>query len=285
MVAGSMTVTRLTGAVGVSIEGIDLNHIDDITLAEVKRLLFENGVVVVRRSRMDPASHLAFAQRWGPINMTRGTEDLAEKQQPVLPLDGYPDVLRLRNLGKSRTITEVWHADNCHVLKPTAIGILSAQQLPEVGGDTMFSNQYLAYETLSSAMKQILRGKRLQHTGETNPGFLDGKTEIPRFYHPIVRTHPGSGRRAIFVGGRPSPAHQGIEGMTESESNALHQFLFDHSIQPHHCYRHRWVEGDVLLWDNRCTMHYAVHDYGDAPREMHRVTIEGEIPYEAPYDD
>jgi taurine dioxygenase len=285
MVSRSMKVSRLAAALGVAIEGIHLADVDDDTLAEIKRLLFGNCVVVVRNSRLDPESHVAFGKRWGPLTMTRGTEDLAGKKQPMEPLAGHPEILRLFNLGKPRTLTEVWHADNCHVQRPTAVGILSAQRLPAVGGDTMFSSQYLAYENLSAPMKRILRGKRLEHTGETNPGFLEGKQEIPRFYHPIVRSHPDTGRRAIFIGGRPSPAHQGIEGMTLSESNALHQFLFDHSLQPHFCYRHQWREGDVLLWDNRCAMHYAVHDYGDEPREMHRVTIEGEVPFEAPYDD
>jgi taurine dioxygenase len=108
--------------------------------------------------------------------------------------------------------------------------------------------------------------------------------EIPFSCHPVVRTHPETGRRALYIGGAPSIAVPHFEGMTEQESHPLQRFLHEHSIQPDRCYRHRWQPGDVLMWDNRCTMHYAVHDYGDATREMNRVTVEGDVPFEAPYD-
>ena len=265
-----MKITRLSGALGASIEGIDIRNLGDDEFAKVRDTFFENAVLVIRNQHLKPDDHLAFAGRFGNIQMTSGTEKLKGPNTTVLPLEEHPQVLRIRNLGKKAVITEAWHADNCHVERPTSIAILAAQDLPSVGGDTIFANQYLAYDELSSAMKRMLRGLKMLHFGDTQPGYNDGKTDgatIPRFHHPVVRTNPDTGRRALFIGGRPGRGHGDIEGLKPAESLALHQFLLHHATEPHFCYRHRWMDGDVLLWDNRCTLHYAVHDYGDAVRK------------------
>jgi taurine dioxygenase len=301
----------MTGTIGAEIEGIDLRDLDDAAFAAVKRTFLQYCVVVIRGQHLEPEPHVAFAARFGKLVMTPGTEssDPQNKQSTAAGLQGHPYVLRVRNTGKAFAYTENWHSDNCFSEHPTAISILAAQQIPAVGGDTVFSNQYVAYETLSDGMKRMLRGLRLKHTGAAQVVISDATggvpaadlhrrygggsvatlaakaaAEIPFAYHPVVRTHPETRRRALYIGGVPSIASPHFEGMTEQESHPLQRFLHEHSIQPDRCYRHRWQPGDVLMWDNRCTMHYAVHDYGDATREMNRVTVQGEVPFEAPYE-
>ncbi|MBT6275420.1 MAG: TauD/TfdA family dioxygenase, partial [Chromatiales bacterium] len=155
--------------------------------------------------------------------------------------------------------------------------ILSAREVP-VGGDTMWSNQYLAYETLSSGMQALLDGVRAEFKG-TRLAALSGSTgPVPSSFHPIIRTHPETNRKALFIG-RPSDTSPRLENMTEAESLPILQYLYQHSTQPDRIYRHRWNNGDVVMWDNRCTMHYAVHDFGDAVvRDLHRISIKGAVP-------
>lgn len=278
-------VQRMTGTIGASITGIDLNKLDDETFARLHEAFLDHCVIVVRNQNLEPDQHIAFGSRFGPLVMTLGAEIL-DKPAPVGALEGYPQILEIRNLGKKETITETWHADNDHVPCPTSISLLAAKDLPPAGGDTMFCNQYLAYETLSDRMKFLLRGLRLKHTGANQLAYR-GKVnvDIPYAMHPVVCTHPDTDRRVLYLGGPPDLARPHFEGMSVRESEPLHRFLFDHSIQPHSVYRHHWCKGDVLIWDNRCTMHYAVHDYGDAPRNMNRVTVQGQVPFESPYFD
>lgn len=279
--SSTLQVRRMTAAIGASVEGVDLRRLDDATFAIVRQAFLDNCVVVFRGQNLDPDSQIAFGRRFGELVHTEGSVNHS-KENEFGALRSHPEILRIRNTGRGIN----WHTDNCHVPKPTAISILAAQQLPPVGGDTIFSNQYLAYETLSPGYKRMLRGMRLKHTGSSQTIYR-GKpaSEIPFHYHPLVRTHPDTGRRTLFLGGRVSPARPHYEGMTEQESQPIQQYLLEHSTQPDRCYRHQWRDGDVLMWDNRCTLHFAVYDYGKEVRDMNRVTIEGDIPFEAPYED
>lgn len=275
-------IARLTGSIGASVEGVDLREIGDAAFAMLLAAFHDHCVLVIRGQYLEAQHQLAFGRRFGKLVMTLGTEKVADANA-ITGLDDHPEILRVRNVGKAHAGTEAWHADNCHVEHPTAISILAAVHLPDTGGDTIWSNQYLAYETLSEGMQRMLRGLRLKHTGATQAAFRGKQEGVPWQFHPLIRTHPHTARRALFIGGRPGPNRPHFEGMSERESAPLQQFLLEHSIQPDRCYRHQWQPGDVVMWDNRCTLHYAVHDYGDAQRDLNRVTVEGEKPFEAPY--
>ena len=174
----------------------------------------------------------------------------------------------------SRTPPHV--TDSAYLEKPPSISILAAQELPPAGGDTMFCNQYFAYDSLSDGLRTYLEGLRGKFTGAIMARRTGHEGEIPYTYHPLVRTHPETGRKALFIS-HPDTVPS-IENMTEAESRPLLDYLYAHGPQPDRSYRHIWQPGDVVMWDNRCTMHYAVHDFGDADRFMHRVTIAGERP-------
>lgn len=249
-----LTVARMSGTTGARIRGVDLNDLDDATFDMIHEALLAHGVVHLPGQDVAPEAHKAFGERFGPLHT-----------HPAAPgVDGHPEILLLQNYGKKRTITEVWHSDVTCETCPPAISILAARTLPEAGGDTMWANQYVAYERLSDGMKQMLEGLRAVHSA------FDLEA-----VHPVVRTHPESGRKALFVNGGFT---QHFEGMTRAESRPLLDYLVSFASAPDLTYRHTWSPGDVVLWDNRGVMHFAVHDYGDQERVMHRVTVAGDEP-------
>jgi taurine dioxygenase len=190
-------------------------------------------------------------------------------------LDGNRAVLVLDTYGE-RPVTDQWHSDVTMEESPPLGSFLLARVVP-VGGDTIFANQYLAYEALSDGMKRLLDGLCAVHNGDNfaRAGNYD-PASFPSNVHPIVRTHPETGRKALFV----NPVYtSGIDGMTVAESKPLLDYLFAHSVQPNFTFRHHWTEGDMLMWDNRCLQHFAVADYGSSPRTMHRVTVLGDRPF------
>lgn len=259
-------IEPLTAAIGSSVRNVDLAAFDDPTFATIHQAFHDRCMLVFPGQSVDDGALLAFAERWGEIMVT-----------PMLTyLDGYPGILRVRNRGKADTPTEYWHTDSAYLERPPVISILAARELPKTGGDTLWCNQYLAYETLSDGMKALLAGKRAKFSGAKMARRTGHEGDIPYTYHPIVRTHPVTGRKALFISHPETvPA---FEGMSEAESRPLLDYLYAHGPRPDRSYRHRWQPGDVVMWDNRCAMHYAVHDYGEEPRFMHRVTIAGERP-------
>jgi len=260
-------VRPLTGSIGASIRGAQLGELSDAQFAVIHRAFLDRCMLTFPDQHLDGADLTAFAQRWGEIVQT-----------PMLTyLDGYPGILRVFNRGKEASPTEYWHPDSAYLERPPAISILAAQELPEVGGDTMFCNQYIAYESLSKGMQTYLSGLRAKFSGAKMARRTGHEGEIPFTYHPIVRTHPETGHKALFISNAEMVPH--FEGMTEAESRPLLDFLYVNSPKPDRSYRHIWQPGDVVMWDNRCTMHYAVHDYGDeSERVMYRVTIAGDRP-------
>ena len=260
-------VRPLTGSIGAAIRGAPLGNLTDEQFAVIQRAFLDRCMLTFPDQHLDGADLTAFAQRWGEIMQT-----------PMLTyLDGYPGILRIFNRGKAATPTEYWHPDSAYLERPPAISILAAQDLPEVGGDTIFCNQYLAYEALSDGMKSYLEGLRGKFTAAIMARRTGHEGEVPFCYHPIVRTHPETGRKALFVS--HADTVPSLENMTEAESRPLLDFLYAHSPKPDRSYRHIWQPGDVVMWDNRCSMHYAVHDHGDeAERIMFRVTIAGDRP-------
>ncbi len=263
----TLELTPLTGHVAGRVEELSLAALTDTEFEEVHEAFLEHSVLVFPGQHLSVDDHVAFAARWGAFSISPFVQYLPD----------HPQVLPLQNLGKANAVTENWHYDSSFLPQPPSITILSARQIP-TGGDTMWSSQYHAYETLSDGMKRLLGGVRAEFAGTRLAKRVDKGSEVPSSLHPVVRTHPETGRKALFVG-HPGDTMRRFEDMTTEESLPLIEYLYEHSTQPDRLYRHRWTEGDVVMWDNRCTMHYAIHDYGEQTRSLHRISISGDTPH------
>ena len=259
-------VRPLNPVVGAAITGVDLSQpLDDETFSRMHQAFLDHCMLAFPGQFLEPPGLDLFGRRWG--------EPLVVPYLKPHQLPGFPAILKVTNMGKEETLTENWHFDSAFFEEPPPIAILAARKLPEVGGDTMWANQYAAYDALSSTMKELLGGLRAAFTG-TKVGD-DGERYDVETFHPLVRVHPITGRKALAAG-RPGESMPFIEGMTREESLPLLRFVYEHGSRPDFVYRHRWSPGDVVMWDNRCLLHYAVHDYGDQERELNRITILGE---------
>jgi taurine dioxygenase len=260
-----IATTPLTPAIGAEVSGIDLSRpLDEATFQAIRQLCLERCVLLFRGQSIDPVTHVAFTRRCG--------EALVIPYLKPLHHPGHPEIVVVPNMGKANTLTEQWHSESSFLPNPPCYTVLAAKELPSVGGDTMFANQYLAYDTLSPTLRELIAGLRAWHRG-VRPGSAaaaQGATG-PQTCHPVVLTHPDTGRKALFVNRAYTFC---FDGMTEAESRGLLEYLLEHSSRPEFTYRHRWAAGDVLMWDNRSAIHYAIHDHGDATRVMHR-TITG----------
>ncbi len=266
-VSPDLDLVRMTGALGAEVRGVDLTDLDDGQFARVHAAFLEHHVLVFRDQKLDPDALVAFGQRFGPLYV-----------HPIVPhIETHEEVIPISNLGKRRTITEVWHSDVTFAPCPPLASALYALSVPDAGGDTLFANQHLAFEALSPGMQRLLRGLRAVHSGD-GLGAAMKQGEAWRAHgqlHPVVRTHPETGRPALFVNRAFTRA---FEDMTPAESRPLLDFLIEWATAPHLQCRHRWRKGDLVMWDNRSIMHYAVHDHGDAKRNLHRITVEGDEP-------
>jgi taurine dioxygenase len=263
--SSDIVVRPLSPALGACVTGLDLRQpVDDDAFATLWQALLDRSVLVYPDQHLDAGALEGFGRRWG--------EPLVVPYLAPHAVAGHPAVLRVTNMGKEGTLTENWHFDSAFFDEPPPLAILAAQRLPDVGGDTMWANQYLAFEALSERMQELLGGLRAAFTGTRVDD--DGQRRDVVTYHPVVRTHPHTKRRALALGRIESVPY--FEGMTEAESRPLLRFLYEHATRPDLVYRHRWSPGDVVMWDNRCTLHYAIHDYGDAPRDLLRITVLGE---------
>ncbi|MGH0036586.1 MAG: TauD/TfdA dioxygenase family protein [Myxococcota bacterium] len=267
MATQPIEVTRAAGRLGAEVRGVDLCDLDDPTFEALHRAFLEHHVLVFRDQKLNAEQLVGFGRRWGPLFV-----------HPIVPhLEGVPEVVPIRNLGKRHTITEVWHSDVSFSERPPMASALYALEVPEAGGDTLFANQHAAYEGLSAGLQRMLDGLRAIHTGSVL-GALAGKGGDWKRHgqrHPVVRTHPETGRKALYV----SPGFTvAFEDMRREESLPLLEVLWDRATRPDVTFRHRWRVGDLVMWDNRSVMHYAIHDHGDAPRVLHRITVEGDVP-------
>ncbi len=260
-------IRPLTAEVGAEALDVDLDRLDEATFDEMRQALFARTMLVIRRDEpLGPDAQLAFTRRWGEVYIT----------PYVKKLDGYPEVLPVVNWGKAKTVTEAWHSDATFQPEPPGIAILAAQVIPGAGGDTMFANCCAAYEALSAGMKQMVERLRGVHVDTVLAKFagVEDANAKPQI-HPVVRTHPVTGRKSLFV----NPLFtQHFDGMSREESAGLLDYLYKHITRYEFVYRHRWQIGDIVMWDNRCTLHYAVHDYGDEKRVLHRTTVVGGKP-------
>jgi taurine dioxygenase len=265
-VRAGLEIRRLTGTIGAEITGASLADAHEATVEMIRSAVLKHRVAVVRDQFIEPEQQIAFGLRLGPFMTIPGIDS-------NLP---WPELFKITNLGKAKAAAEMWHTDGITLECPPSFSILAARTLPEAGGDTLFVDMGNAYRGLSPVYRRLLRGLRARHRAQRFRN--DNPREV---LHPLVRTIPETGDRVLYLGAALNAVD--IEGMTEAESRPLLDFLFDHATRPDGMYRHRWRPGDVLIWDNRAAMHYAVHDYGDEPRDLVRMMIAGERPFEASY--
>ncbi|HUA54226.1 MAG TPA: TauD/TfdA family dioxygenase [Candidatus Sulfotelmatobacter sp.] len=275
-------VQPIAGACGAEIHGVDLAaSIDDAeTIADVRQALLDHCVIFFRDQQLEPEQHKALARRFGKIFVHPNYNGVAPD----------PEILTfLREPGDERIIGEEWHTDTTMSPEPPMGAILHALEVPPYGGDTMFASQYAAYDALSDGMKAMLGKLRAVHSDRKVAGPAAGmnakrSTKVREdadwretvSVHPVVRTHPETGRKLLYVNASYTV---GFEDMTDAESQPLLDYLLEHGHRPEFTCRFRWQPGSVAFWDNRCTKHIAVHDAGPFRRLMRRVQICGDRPF------
>lgn len=276
----------ISGALGAEIEGADLSQpLNNQAFNDIHQALLDHQVIVFRDQKLTPQQQLAFAKRFGGIHhhpYISGLEDCPE----VMPI--------IKEADDTHTFGSGWHTDQMFTEKPAMGTMLYAREVPPAGGDTMFANLYLAYDALSDGMKAMLAGVKSYCVGDKfkqaggksrkddykgtsamagqvrDPGDVQTESE-----HPLIRTHPETGRKALYIGGHA----QRFADMTDAESEPLLNYLKQHATRPEFTCRVRWEPGTLTFWDNRCTEHHAIGDYDGHRREAHRITIQGDAPF------
>src|SRR5918993_3027929 len=280
MQSTKLEVQPIAGALGAEVHGVDLGQdLDDAVVAEIRRALLAHCVIFFRDQEFDARQHKALARRFGDIF-------IHPNYYGVVP---DPEILEIRREpGDTRVVGEEWHSDTTMMAKPPMGAILYAIEVPPHGGDTLFANQYLAYETLSDGMKRMLAGLRAIHSdrkvagpqsrvnvGRTTKARDDDAWRETITVHPVIRAHPETGRPLLYVNASYTV---GFEGMTEAESKPLLDFLMEHGNRPEFTFRFRYEKGSIAFWDNRSTKHIALGDTGPFRRLMRRVQISGDKP-------
>lgn len=264
-----VTVRRLSPVIGAEIGGVDLTlPLDDETFGAVRQALLDHELIVMRDQHLTDAQHSAFAERFGTLQRFPFADPVDESLPGVhaIAIDGAQP---------RRTNADVWHTDATFMECPPLGSVLRAVRLPECGGDTLFASASAAYAALSPQMRTLVDGLTATHDfSQSTTHRRPLHDEYPPVVHPVVRTHPVTGRKAIFVN-RIFTVR--INELSEQESEAILALLYAHVGSPDFQVRVTWQPGTVVMWDNRCTQHYAVLDYGE-PRVMHRVVVEGDRP-------
>lgn len=272
-------------ALGAEVVGFDLgsSNVDDDVIAEFRRALAENCILLMRDQKITPDQHVSFSRRFGELEHHVLNDYL---------LPGHPEIYIISNVKENEKPVgragagQYWHTDLSYVKCPSLGSLMYAVEVPETGGDTMFANMYKAYDALSEPMKRFLSGLKGVHdfaytqatyiapAGRTKPASPEQLAKTPPVEHPLVRTHPETGRKSLYV----SPGMMThIAGLAPAEGRAILGFLFEHVTRPEFVYRHRWQVGDLVFWDNRAAIHCAVDDYGPEDRRlMYRTTIKGD---------
>lgn len=251
-----MQQTQLS-PVGLRLEGVDLGA-GSVAPEELQRLLAEHGVLVVPGQTLDDEQFTEFLRSLGELTFTKGE----------IPVDGHPDLNVISNVGRTEPPRSSWHVDTSYVARIPAYTALRTVEVPEVGGETLFTNQYRAYETLPDDLKRELDGRTITHAVT---GVEPGPDEETSAEHDVFRTHPISGRTAVYIS---MPARcVAVSGMDEEQAKRAVQAAFDHSTREDNVLRHSWAPGDVVIWDNRCVLHKADHSGVVGDRVMHRGMV------------
>ena len=278
----TISIKPIAGALGAEVAGVDLSRpLSDGAIGEIRAALLENLVIFFHDQHLTPEQHLAFGRRFGALQIHEFVE----------AMEGYPEILEVRKEAEEkRNFGGGWHTDVSYLERPSLGSVLYALDVPDHGGDTMFANQYLAYEALSDGMKRMLEGMTAIHSarrpygpnaarahdyGPSSMHFIFSEAAHAEIEHPVVRTHRETGKKALYVN-RTFTLR--FKDMTEEESAPLLHYLCDHAVRPEFTCRFRWQPNSIAFWDNRCVQHNAINDYHGQRRILHRVTIEGERP-------
>lgn len=280
-VAPTFSVERVSPSFGAYVYGVELATLTDpAQLAALRQALVTHKVLIFRAQSLTPDTQVRLGNRLG--SLTAG--------HPIVTAldEAHPEIYALD--AADGGFADVWHTDLTFVRRPPMGSILRAVNVPPVGGDTNWADSQLAYESLNPAVQRMVDGLTAIHDGTREWGYYLQQRRAGRgnewegqvferfepISHPVVRVHPETGRKGLFV----NPGFTShIEGVSDAESRAILDMLYAHLTKPEHIVRHRWTAEDVVMWDNRSTIHYANRDYGDFRRIMHRVTMSGDAPY------
>jgi len=274
----TIVMRQLSYALGAEVLGVDLTRqLSESGFGEIYRAFLDHGILLLRGQKVSREQHIEFSRRFGELDRH---DSLPRDRHPE-----YPELLMVTNLpqadgqpSNSRYTGQLWHSDLSFTLVPSLGSLLRAIEVPPVGGDTMFCNMYAAYDALSAGMKALIADLHGVHRPERKNAGISPEWEQenqrinPPAAQPVVRVHPETGRRALYIGEKV----KSFEGMTEEESRPLIEYLILHATRPQYLYRHQWKQDDILIWDNRCTMHVALGDYDPSlRRHMERTTVMG----------
>ncbi|WP_439813876.1 TauD/TfdA dioxygenase family protein [Zavarzinia sp. CC-PAN008] len=285
----SLRLTPLSDAVGVEVHDLDLNEaLDEATFAAIAQAFLDHGVLLFRNQALSPAAHVALSRRFG---------DLEHHVQKRYLLPGFPEILVIGNpRDEAGTLTGFftpgdgdWHTDMSYVARPSLGSLFHAVQVPPAGGDTWFAGCTAAYEAMPDALRSRIDGRRALHNYPwfdarqcaANPHRVplndEQRARVAPVAHPLVRTHPVTGRRAVWLA---ADVISDVEGLDAAATRDLCAEVQDFVTQDRFVYRHAWRAGDLVAWDNRCTMHRAsVYDHDTHVRVMHRTTVCGDVPF------
>ncbi|MGY8990612.1 MAG: TauD/TfdA dioxygenase family protein [Rhodospirillales bacterium] len=281
-----MQIKPISPALGAEIIDLDISKpLDDETVAALRQSLAEHCILVLRNQTLTPEQHITFSRKFGK---------LAEHVLQDYLLKGHPEIYVISNVKEDAKPVgragagQYWHSDLSYMAKPSMGSIMVAVEVPDGRGDTLFTNMYKAYDALSDDQKKYLEDKKAIHDfaytqqtqiagkGLTQPASKETLAKTPPVAHPVVRTHPESRRKALYV--NPGMTTH-LDGVPADDSRAMLDELFEHAVRDAFTYRHRWQAGDVVFWDNRCSMHCALNDYSEDDRRlMWRTTIAGDVP-------
>ncbi|MET7823916.1 TauD/TfdA family dioxygenase [Streptomyces sp. NPDC005386] len=263
---------------GAEVYDVDLGRLDDDQVAALRTALVTHKVLFLPGQDIDDRAQIDFGRRLGELTVGHPVHDSGDVPDEVYSLDS-----------QDNGFADVWHTDVTFVRRPPAVSVLRAVVLPPRGGDTSWADSQLAYESLTPGVRALIDPLTAVHDGSREFGYYlaqhrkgrgnlwEGEvfTDLVPVEHPVVRVHPESGRKGLFV----NPGFTShIAGVSEHESRGILDILYAHLTKPEHTVRHRWQPGDVAIWDNRATSHYANRDYGDQHRVMHRITLRGDVP-------
>jgi taurine dioxygenase len=268
-----MRIRRFAAPLGAVVEDFDVRSLggpgDDADSTGIWQSLNEafcqHHVLVFPAQTLTPEQQMAFASHWGEL-----------VRHPYAGLKSQPDIIELKNHGKRRDVNQHWHSDMTYNTAPPKLTMLYALETPELGGATAFANQISAYQELSAGMRELVDGLKAEHTAAGLAGlYKEDPAQAPRAEHPVVRTHDESQQRALYV---CRAFTRKFVNWTKEESDSVLEYLYRHSTRMEYQARHQWRPGDLVMWDNRCLLHYAVHDHGDDARTIHRVQVAGPVP-------
>lgn len=273
--ASNITVNPISGALGAVVGNVDVSQLTPDTVSVVRKALLDHQVIFFRNQNLDPPAYLKFTSHFSkPLEYPF-----------VKGIEGYPEIINvLKREHETTNFGGIWHSDTSYFPEPPMGSVLLALEVPPQGGDTLFANQYLAYESLSPGLKKVLSTLKgvstsskadASKTREDRVKDSGHKSDVLEAIHPVVRTHPETGRKALYI----NVAHTSrFEGWTEEESAPLLQYLFQHQVKPEFTCRFRWEKGSIAFWDNRCTLHNPINDYFGHRRSMWRITLQGDVP-------